>query len=156
MTPADKRILLQFAKKLMPAHAYLQSLDDAYFGLFHDGQKSPRPKARIAAAHIAAWRQGDLLKGEGRIELSPNGRAFVRRYLAEHGEERFLAQHQIIIATGPEAAVHGALRQSHNSPLQWLKARKRAKGYGLQAIDFTAGEALARDYHRAAFIRARR
>lgn len=151
MTPADRRILYQHAKKLTPLHAYLRAIDDAYFGVYRDGQSSAKPKTRIEVAHIAAWQKADLLTGETDLRLTPTGRAFVRRYLAGSAEEQFLAQHKLIGPALGESAVAGAIRQTRTAPLQWLKARKQAKGFGLQSIDFEAGEALARDYDRAAF-----
>lgn len=151
MTPADRRILYQHAKKLAPPHAYMVAIDDAHFGLFRDGQNSPKPKALIAAVHIAAWQKADLVTGEDRLRLSVTGRAFLRRYLSGDAEEQFLAQHKLVGPAMGEGAVAGAIRQTRCAPLQWLKARKQAKGYGLQSIDFAAGEALARDYDRAAF-----
>ena len=151
MTPADRRILYQHAKKLAPPHVYLQPIDDARFGLFRDGQSSPKPKAQIAVVHVAAWQKADLLTGERRLRLSVTGRAFLRRYLSADREEQFLAQHKLVGAVDGEGAAAGAVRQTRTSPLQWLKAREQAKGYGLRSVDFAAGEALARDYDRAAF-----
>lgn len=147
MYPADKRILRQYGKKLMHRQAYLRRLDESRFGLFRDAQKSSRPQADIAAAHVAAWRKADLVQGDDRVTLSPTGRAFLRRLMTEYADEAFRAQHG---AVGP-AAVEGAVRQVRHSPLQWLKARKQSKGFGLQDIDFAAGEELMRDYDRAAF-----
>ncbi len=148
MTPADKRILRQFSKKLLQPSAYLCALADGQFGLYREGQKKPQAHARIEAAHISAWRRADLLQGEEKISLSPTGRAFLRRQLSGKSDERFLAQHKAIqgVATGDRI-----VRRAQGTPLQWLKARKQAKGYGLQALDFEAGEALMRDYDRAAF-----
>ena len=151
MTPADRRILYQYAKKLVAPHAYLLAVDDACFGLFRDGQNSAQPKARIGAVHVAGWQKADLLEGDDRLRLSATGRAFVRRYLAGGADEVFLAQHKLIGAAGGEGALAGAIRQTRAAPLQWLKARKQAKGYGLQSVDFAAGETLARDFDRAAF-----
>lgn len=151
MTPADRRILYQHAKKLAPPHAYMLAIDDAHFGVFRDGQNSRKPKAQIAAVHVAAWQKADLLTGDSRLRLSVVGRSFLRRYLAGDTEQQYLAQHKMIAPAIGEGAVAGAVRQTRSSPLQWLKARKQAKGYGLQSIDFAAGEALARDFDRAAF-----
>lgn len=75
----------------------------------------------------------------------------MRRYLSGDTEEQFLAQHRLIGPAGGEGAVAGAIRQTRSAPLQWLTARKQAKGYGLQSVDFAAGETLARDFDRAAF-----
>lgn len=147
MQAIDKRMLRQYGKKLMHRHSYLRPLDAGHFGLFREAQKSPRPQAHIAASHIAAWRKADLLQGKEKLSLSPTGRAFLRRLTAEHADEGFRAQHDMIGA----AALEGAVRQVRGSPLQWLKARKQSKGFGLQDIDFAAGEALMRDYDRAAF-----
>lgn len=147
MGPADQRILRQYGKKLMHKHAYLRPLDTAHFGLFRMAQKSPHPQVEIAATHIAAWRKADLLQGEERLSVSRTGRAYLRRLMAEHREEAFRAQHMPV---GP-ARVKDAVRQVQSSPLQWLRARKAAGGFGLHDIDFEAGEALMRDYDRAAF-----
>ena len=151
MTPADRRIFCQHAKKLIPPHAYLVVIDSTYFGLFRDGQSSLKPKARIAAVHIAAWQKADLITGDNQLRLSKAGQAFLRRYLAGGDAEKFLAQHRLIGPAVGEAVVAGAMRQTRSTPMQWLKARKQARGYGLQSIDFAAGEALSRDYDRAAF-----
>lgn len=147
MTPANNRILRQYGKKLMQPTAYLALFDDAHFGLYREGQKAGKPRVKIETVHVEAWQKADLLHGAQKLYLSEVGRAFLRRQQSDTGVSAFLEQHKLT-----EAAAHDAsLRQTQTAPLQWLKARKQDKRFGLRDVDFEAGEMLAQIYDRAAF-----
>lgn len=147
MTPANKRILRQYGKKLMQPTAYLSFYDDAHFGLYREGQKTGKPQAKIETVHVMAWEKADLVHGRQRLYLSEVGRAFLRRQNGEQGVSAFLAQHKLT----KEATHDASLRQTQTAPLQWLRARKQDKRFGLKDVDFEAGEMLAQIYDRAAF-----
>ena len=141
LTPAARRVLLQYGKKLRQPKSYLRELPDGRFGLFRSGQKSPRPLARIDTAHVTAWLKADLCEGLVDISLSATGRAFLNR--AQGG---FLAQHKML-----STASENGPAISQATPLQWLKARKQADRFGLVEVEFEAGERLAGEYDGAAF-----
>ena len=144
MAPASERVFRQHGKKLSAANAYLEAVSDDTYGLFRDGQKSTKPQVRFEAAMVLAWRQAELLHGEGVLHLSALGRAHLRRFQAA-GD--FVAQHKQVQA----AAHNGALSQTQTTPLQWLQARRQDSRFGLQDIEFEAGYRLSKDYDGAAY-----
>lgn len=77
MTPADKRVLRQFSKKLLQPSVYLRAMADGQFGLYREGQKKPQAHARIEAMHITAWQRADFLQGEKKnIAIADRSRFF--------------------------------------------------------------------------------
>ncbi len=143
MTPASQRIFRQHAKKLMATKAYLIARDDECFGLFREGQKSQTPHAKIKADYVTDWLKADLLEGSSRLSLSPQGRAYLNRFL--NGGD-FLAQHKLITPSKH----NDAARQTQTTPLQWLQSRRPAHRLGISDVQFEAGHQLSRDYDRAA------
>jgi hypothetical protein len=144
MTPASERIFRQHGKKLSAPQAYLEELADGRFGLFRAGQKSGKPQAIIDAADVVAWQNADLLQGDISLEISPQGRAHLRRFVAGGA---FMAQHKGLACAAHDSAV----TQTQTTPLQWLQARQKDKHFGLQDIEFEAGHRLAQDYDHAAY-----
>lgn len=144
MTPASERIFRQHGKKLSAPQAYLEGLADGRFGLFRAGQKSGKPQAIIDAADVVAWQKADLLQGDISLEISPQVRAHLRRFVAGGA---CIAHHK-----GMACAAHdSAVTQTQTTPLQWLQARQQDKHFGLQDIEFEAGHRLAQDYDHAAY-----
>ncbi len=149
MTPASERVFRQHAKKLTTPKAYLKGLGQDSFGLFRQGQKSTRPQATIEATYVLAWHKADLLQElhlqeDDCFEISPQGLAHLRRFQAGG---LFIAQHKGLSKAGPEAPA----KQTQTTPLQWLQARRQDKRFGLQDIEFEAGNRLGQDYDCAAY-----
>ena len=144
MTPASERVFRQHGKKLSAPKIYLEPLDADTYGMFREGQASAKPQARLEAVFVLAWRHAELVQGDRVLQLSPLGRAHLRRFQAGGA---FVAQHKQL-----QAAAHDkTVSQTQTSPLQWLQARRQDSRFGLQEIEFEAGHRLGKDYDCAAY-----
>ncbi|PTW57687.1 hypothetical protein C8N35_110166 [Breoghania corrubedonensis] len=91
--------------------------------------------------------------GDGRVSLAAEGRAWLRRALAEG--DSFAAQHRETVTTTMRDQTGGRMAVTidlSESPLAWLASRRRPDGQPwVTPSQLEAGERLRADYSRAGF-----
>ena len=147
MTPADERILRQYGKKLSQPDIFLQASKDERFQITSERKPAAKKSAiMIDAKYVRCWQRADLLEdhGSGKLVLSDQGRSWLRRQQAAHMP--YMAQHQARCEQQlPEV---GAVERNVSiSPLVWLRSREKTKRFGIDELEFEAGERFARDFH---------
>ncbi|MDC0147896.1 DUF6456 domain-containing protein [Alphaproteobacteria bacterium] len=146
LTPANTRILRQYGNKLMQLNVGLQVMKDRRFQIISlHPHANKKPSAVIEACHVLEWQRSDLLdeQGKDQLVLSLQGRAWLRRHLAD--VEPFAAQHQLRVNAKIRDAPL-ARRNVSTSPLAWLRARGKCEVLGIGDIEFESGEQLCKDF----------
>lgn len=102
------------------------------------------------AKNLVRWENGSAAK---HLQLTPEGRAFVRRISPPAGAEPFRAQHSPIAPRALEKGGASILYNEGESPLAWLARRKDRDGSPFLAPALVqAGERFRRDVTQAQIL----
>lgn len=143
----EKRRVL---RRLAEPRAFARAGADGVFGLFVPRNGFARPVMTFDAAIAEALASEGLTTPPPRLEIHPEGHAFLAR--AQAGADGFQAQHREMVSRTIEDEAGHAVSHAVNlreSPLAWLARRKGPDGAMLiSPAQYEAGERLRTDYTR--------
>ncbi len=143
MRPTDIQEFKRLARRLSEEGTYIAACQNGY-GLMVKKNKWTKPVLKTTQEHLKRFLSADLIeiKKTGGYQISKTGKFYYRRQYSQI--DPFREQHQNIEKT-PE----GRIKNTTETPLEWLKSRVNKGGIKFTEAEFAAGDRIRKEYELA-------